>query len=74
MSKQLLLLHNGVSAYFAGNQQALAGAVQEFSQHLQVIILYAKIIRIFDQKPYLKEKKTVLTRFRTREFLICDNV
>ena len=36
MSKQLLLLHNGVSAYFAGNQQALAGAVQEFSQHLQV--------------------------------------
>ena len=36
MSKQLLLLHNGVSAYFAGNQQALAGAVQEFSAHLQV--------------------------------------
>ncbi|CBY24009.1 unnamed protein product [Oikopleura dioica] len=35
MSKQLLLLHNGVSAYFAGNQQALAGAIQEFSQHLQ---------------------------------------
>jgi len=35
MAKQLLLLHNGVSAYFAGNQQALEGAIQQFSLHSQ---------------------------------------
>ena len=35
MAKQLLLLHNGVSAYFAGNQQALDGAIKQFSLHSQ---------------------------------------
>lgn len=35
MAKQLLLLHNGVSSYFAGNQQALNGAIQEFTAHIQ---------------------------------------
>ena len=35
MAKQLLLLHNGVSAYFAGNQQPLEGAIQQFSLHSQ---------------------------------------
>jgi hypothetical protein len=35
MAKQLLLLHNGVSAYFAGNQQALEGAIEQFSLHSQ---------------------------------------
>ena len=31
MAKQLLLLHNGVSSYFAGNQQALEGSIQQFN-------------------------------------------
>lgn len=31
MAKQLLLLHNGVSSYFAGNQQALEGSIEQFS-------------------------------------------
>ena len=31
MAKQLLLLHNGVSSYFAGNQQALEGSINQFN-------------------------------------------
>ena len=31
MAKQLLLLHNGVSSYFAGNQQALEGTINQFN-------------------------------------------
>ena len=31
MHKQLLLLHNAVSAYFSGNQQALEATMKQFS-------------------------------------------
>lgn len=31
MHKQLLLLHNAISAYFSGNAQALEGTMKQFS-------------------------------------------
>ena len=35
MHKQLLLLHNAVSAYFSGNQSALEATMKQFSIKVQ---------------------------------------
>lgn len=55
MHKQLLLLHNAVSAYFSGNAQALEGTLRQFNikVELKYLFLNRQILNIKLKKTFV---------------------